>query len=684
MALKKERVGDAGLNEFATNANRSQENLLELQGRDGSLAYKRMAKGDPIIGMILRVHKNPIRSCAWDIPYPQESTDKEKLAVDIIYEELFGQSGQGFDHLLGQALTMLEYGFSLFEVYWVFTQTKQGKFLLPKIEQRVQTSIEDIFPEDKKIRQLKSSGGSADIPFDSLMFMVLDQQGDDMRGTSILRNAYSTYKDKRVYKEWRGIGIQRSTSGIPCATVPKSVKVNDEDYTKLEAMLRDISQGNERGYIILPEGYSISFTESKFNAENVQNVINACNTEIVMSVLAQFMLLGQGGNSGAYALSRDHSDYFLDGLNYVVNIICGAVNSRVIYPFIKYNFGDEIDPSRIMLQGKNINKKAGAELATTLSVLKAAGFISPTVQDEIDLRSSLNMPEMSIEDIEKRELTDRTSSTNQPGEQILKFSEPAKNARKEFIDSVSKEVGDGMRANLMMIKDKMAADIRNVLERGSIEIQGLKNIEISTTKYQKWMERKLAGIAQDSWFRAKKQSSKSVKLSDIDASKIKDKALKQYVFNLTAVIPDKQAAGMLNRAILSASNNILKGMSVDQAMSNVMRTTDEYISSAGVISDGSLVVVGTSNFGELQFYKEIEDQIWGYRFVAVDDGSTSDICLWYNGKTFSVNSSELIEATPPLHPNCRSYLEPIYKSESMPEIDDVIPPPSIRTGKTLW
>lgn len=684
MAPTTKRMGDAGLNEFALNNNRSQENLTELQGREGSINLKRMSKGDPVIGMILRVHKNPIRSCSWDIPYPSDATDQEKQAIDVIYKTLFGDSGAEFGRLLSQALTMLEYGFSVFEIYWKSESVDGRVYLLPVIEQRTQCSIEDVLPQEKRIRQLLADGGYVYIPFENLMFCILDQNGDDMRGTSILRNAYRAWKDKRVYKEWLGIGIQRSTSGIPCVSVPKHMKSTSDEYVAVEKMLQDVAQGNENGYIILQDGMVLTFTESKFNADNVQKAIDGCNTEMAMSTLSQFMLLGQNGNSGAFALSRDHSDYFLDGLNYVINIICGAINSKVIAPFIKYNFGETIDPSRVCLVGKNINKKAGQELGTTLANLKNAGFIRPTTNDEIDLRSSLDLPELTAEEIKKREQEPEQLKPETTGSQLFKFSEKTKNTRKEFIDNAHKEVEDGMKANLMIIKDKMIYDIKSVLERGSIEIQGLKNIEVSTGKYQKWLERKLAGIAQESWYRAKKQSASAVKFADIDVSKIKDKELKQYVLNLTAMIPDKQAAGMLNRAVLTASNNILKGLSVGQTISNVSRATDDYISSSGIIADGSLVVVGTSNFGEHQFYKEIEDQIWGYRFVAIDDDVTSDICRWYNGKTFSVNSPELIEATPPLHPNCRSYLEPVYKSEEQPEIDDVIAPPSVREGKTIF
>jgi hypothetical protein len=194
---------------------------------------------------------------------------------------------------------------------------------------------------------------------------------------------------------------------------------------------------------------------------------------------------------------------------------------------------------------------------------------------------------------------------------------------------------------------------------------------------------KLAGIAEDSWARARKSAKiNNVKFADIDPRDVSDKVLKQFALNQAQAIADKQTAALLGRAILTASNNTLKNLSIAQTIANTSKAIDAYIASAGVTTDGALIVVGTLNFGEAQFYKEIKDQLWGYEFVNEDP--VSEICQWYNGKTFSVDSPELSEATAPLHPNCKSYMEPIYKTEEQPEIDDVVPPPSIRAGKTIF
>lgn len=699
IAIPKTAKGDQGRNTFNYNSNYSTEHLSELAGQEGSVKYRQMAKGDDCIGMILRVHKNPIRSCSWSIPAPDDATPEEQRAADIANKWFFGDNRISFDTLLSQILSFLEYGFSLFETYYQIYTFEGQKYFVPIIEQRLQTSIVDILPDKRIVKQSTIERGQQDISFDNLVFFTLNQQGEDLRGESLLRNAYRAWKDKKVYEEWLGIGIQRSANGIPSLTVPKGTKPSDPDYLAAETLLQQMI-GHEDAYMIFPEGWVFTVHDLKFNVDQVQKAVEAKNTAMSLSVLAQFILLGQQGNTGAFALSRDQSDFFLDGLSYNVDLIERVFNKNILLPFIKLNFGDTIEASRIGLKGKNLNKKAGVELSNVLAVLKGSGFIKPIVDDEIMFRSTLDLPELSEEEIEDRRNNNMDTSDPDPdksGDDIntddaeddnaktIKLSEPNLKKRLERINTSIEEVNILMKENLSILKDKFIKSISDVLNRGSVEIQGLKNIEISDAPYRKKLEQFLAGIAVESYREAKKKAKLNIKLSEpIDPKEIPQKILKQFVLNQAQSIVDDQVAGLRARAILAATNGPIKGYSIAQTLSNAGRAIDDFIDSSGVVVGGSLAVVGTTNFGEQQFYKEIEDQLWGYRFVGVDDAVQSEICRAYDGKTFSVNSPELSEATPPLHPNCRSHMEPIYKSEEKPEIDNFIPAPSIRKQKSIF
>lgn len=704
MAVKRKPIGDPGLNQDAINTNRTTEHLTELQGRDGSIRYRQMSRGDSQVGMILRVHKNPIRSAGWGINTPDDAREEEKKAIELLNDWLFDCGDMSFDTMLGQILSFMEYGFSLFEMYWKPYTYDGNVYLVPVLEQRLQTSIEDIFPDKRIVRQVTIEKGLVEIPFEDLVFFVLNQQGQDMRGEALIRNAYPLWKRKNVYEELMGIGIQRTTSGIPWMKVPKGINPDSADYLAVEELLKNIVF-HEDAYMIFQDGYEFGVTESKFNAEQVQKAIDSLDTRMALSVLAQFVLLGQGGKGGAYALSRDQSDFFLDGLQYILDLIQMTFHSQVIAPFLRINFGDSIDSKRIQLKGFNLNKKAGEELATVLNTLKQSGFIVPTVDDEVQLRQLLDMPDLTEDEIKKRrERKDdppeppEPSDPNKPPEvppkmtgddmddkkMAVKLSEAHARkvkSRAETVDKLTIEVVDFMKANLLLIKDKLMADIETTLKRGVIEIQGLKAIDIPYSRYTKGLEIKLSSIAVDAWNEAKSSARKNIKFAE--PKDIRNKELRQFILNQSDSVAEQQVANLKNRAILTASNGPLKGYSISQTLSNVERAISEYIDSNGVVVSGSLVVVGTENFGEMQFYKEIKDQLWGYRFVNVDP--VSEICQWYNGKTFSVDSPELSEATAPLHPNCKSYMEPIYRTEENPgKLDNDIAPPSIRKQKSIF
>lgn len=624
MNVNRKPLGDAGLNENANNLNRTVEHLIELQGRLGSIKYRQMAHGDSMIGMILRVHKNAIRSAAWDIPKPDNATDLESECIDVISDILLGKTGTKFDTLLGQILSFMEHGFSCFEQYYEpYEDTESGKlFLAPCIKQRMQTSIQDIFPQYGYLRQITINKGLVEIPLEDCVFFILNQQGEDMRGESLLRNIYNDWKDKKVFEQWLGIGIQRSASGIPSMEVPAGTKINSDDYQAAEQLLQNITF-HENAYMITQVGWKFTYNESKFNAQQVQSAIDSKNTSMAMSVLTQFVMLGQSGGGGSYALSRDQSDMFLDGLLYFVNLVTNIMNSEVIAPFIKLNYGDSVDPSRVCLTARNLNKKSVLDLSTTLMNLVSSKFISANVDDEIQLRKMLQLPELTDEEVEKRrELQDNPpppppSPTNAPGavpsvpapaippeyvptqEQknqaarlrgmTVKFSESNRTQRMNLVTKNEKEMNDFMQANLLLVKDKLLADIEGVLNRGAVQIQGLKTIEASTGKYTVGLQKKLAGIAIESYARAKGQAkANNVKLSeDQNVNDIPDPVLKQFVLNQTQSVIDQQTSTMVNRAILTASNGSLKGYATAQIISNVSKVIDAYLSQSNIGVAGS-------------------------------------------------------------------------------------------------
>jgi SPP1 gp7 family putative phage head morphogenesis protein len=71
------------------------------------------------------------------------------------------------------------------------------------------------------------------------------------------------------------------------------------------------------------------------------------------------------------------------------------------------------------------------------------------------------------------------------------------------------------------------------------------------------------------------------------------------------------------------------------------------------------------NQGELQSYKD--EGIEFYKYEAVLDNRTSDICEHLNGHNFKVEDATVGENYPPMHPNCRSTTLVLFRNEALEE-----------------
>ena len=72
-----------------------------------------------------------------------------------------------------------------------------------------------------------------------------------------------------------------------------------------------------------------------------------------------------------------------------------------------------------------------------------------------------------------------------------------------------------------------------------------------------------------------------------------------------------------------------------------------------------LATTGTNHYANtarIAFVDENDEQIKGYRFLAVQDSRTSTQCRSADQRVFAKDDSKLSQFTPPLHPNCRSAL----------------------------
>ncbi len=692
---KKIDSSDSGLKRFLTNDVTSELDAC-LQGQIGSIAFKRMSRNDSIVGGILRNYENPIQSAKWSIEEIPNATPKELEIVNILNEWFIKRND--FGTLLHQILGMLPIGFSLFEKYFIPVEFKNNKLMMPVLDERVQTSIRKIDYETSQVEQQTTNSNLVYIPFKDLVFFSFRQDGNDKRGVSLLRHAYYDFLDKKEIKQAGTKGIIRAMIGLVLGKTPTNINTDDKRFDDFNDLIIELGERGFNGLsdsAVIPESYNIEILNSSFDLKAMKEYIAYLDSSIVMSVAAQFMTLGQSSTGGSYSLGRDFSDMFFDGLQHNIDYIGKRFSQQIIYQTVSMNWAD-VDPKKFNLVGANLNKKNSKEFAETLKLLIDSGVLIHESEDEINIRKMYGLPEIDIKDRERREQekeeslqlkTEEQKEESRQQKETIKLSEHFTNPkeRKIFIDQEVTKLSKFSRASLQLISDEFSKTIRRQLNKGNVEAQGLKDLKINNIgAYKKRFGQKLAGISMQAWKEALRNSKGKLKLAEVKPSDLPTQTLTSFVLNQSDIMIDKQLNDLREDSILTANTQASKGLSPNNTMAMVDNKMDNYISNKNRIEGGvELAVVQAMNYGEMEYYRSIEKDLWGFRFA--NDVPETEICKSLVGKTYPKDSSELDIIQPPLHFRCDSFLIPIYRLESpeRPDFDNFIPSTRILKQKTI-
>lgn len=115
----------------------------QLAGFKGMEVYDRMRRSDAQVSAVLLAMELPIRNAYWDIE-PAKNEDDEvtpeyQEQADFVTEALFERMQDGWDNKLREILTMLPFGFSLFEKVY---KVEDDRVWIDKLGFRKQVTIQ--------------------------------------------------------------------------------------------------------------------------------------------------------------------------------------------------------------------------------------------------------------------------------------------------------------------------------------------------------------------------------------------------------------------------------------------------------------------------------------------------------------------------------------------------------------
>jgi hypothetical protein len=687
-------VGSSGTELFAGYF--TEEYLQGLRGRRGAKVWDEMRRSESQVAMLMNAVKNPIKAATWEFEPALDVVGAEDHKAFIEYN---AKECIDWETFLHESLTMLDFGFSLFEVIHsaVANHPKFGAFNgLKALAFRSQKTIER-WNIDKPTGALKSvtqviqgdlTPGNAmaqmvDIPAEFILLFTLQKEGDNYEGISALRPMYGAWFRKNLYLKIAGIGAEKNAIGTPIGKIPKG----KQDPTQEAAFKEVLSNftAHEASYLVVPEGWEIEIIKNDFDPSKIKELILLENTEMINSLVANFLALGTNGGGGAYALGSDLSDFFMTGIQNYANIIAGVWNRTIIPQLVKLKFGEQL--AYPQLKVSNINDKAGKEMAEILSSLIGSQAVQADMKLEEYLRKAYKLPKVDELTTRKKEEPKgpfQFGESKKLSENIQLGESKSWNARwKENKELVKEAMQKGMAQMLEDYKKQITRMYKGATPSARVGL-GLK-LKPNSSAYEKELKELLAQISNQALAQAVKETpkAKNVKLSErIQLAAPRGgyfealpNNIKRLVKTQAGSIAQTQSADLEKIVVFQYGSSQASTEDLDQiisdidaaALPSVAGATKKGISVDAAAGNAVSMAVNQARM-EWFFEPEVLETIESFTFYNEDP--ISEICNELDGTTWAVNDPDLDRYSPPLHHNCKSRLQPNEKgADGNPDIN---------------
>jgi len=675
---RRPEIGASGVTNFQGILD-TDEYVSELKGTQLYTTVDKMRWSDASIQAALLMCELPIRSAEWDVEPASEKAQDVEIA-DFVKENLFNELVIPWDDTLRQVLLMFPYGVMVFEV--IYKLTEDGKIGWRKWAPRLPKTIEkwhtDKNGELEKIEQRTYKNDTflnVEIPVEKLMVFTHRKEGDNYRGTSILRQAYKHWFFRDKYYKIDAVAQERLGIGIPVITLPDSFTDDDyDDAVKLGENLR----GHEKAYIIKKLGWEVEMLDLKTSTiKNPKEMLEHHTREILKSVLADFIELGSGG-VGSYSLVKDRSEMFLRALDASAKTIEDVINDE-IKKLVDYNWNVEEYPK---LTHSDLGVKDIKELAEAIEGLMMAGMLTSDPETESYLRSLLKLPEKLVEDIEKdQKETQAKREEGEPEDEGDEFKEKVNKKKKKKGCKYHRELTKAeMRVRFDEIRDYMDTAEQKIVngmlmilrreKRGLLPLfeAAIRNKDFAELQRISWrLKSSYNAMFQEEIKKlfeyGKLKSSYEIKKpAPITTAGENERILKEAVF-----LANRQEKQLLESTKKIAAVAMMDpAVGDDEALAQVEAEFGKFFN-RNVPATASYMTSGEINNGRRFTFDSFKGDVYGYQWSAILDDSTCNYCMSMDGRVIGTEDKAFSSYKPgEVHFHCRCIWVAIMKEEKAP------------------
>lgn len=326
--------------------------------------FDKMRRQDSQVGSVLRAVQTPIVRTQWSLDANGIDEDVATFVAsnlglpikdaDPVEPQPAGPRGRGrfsFDEHLRLALLCLPFGHSYFEQVYFAPDETSPYFRLRKLGPRLPRTISKInVARDGGLVSIEQygpalGGQGAVLPVNRLVAYVLDREGGNWLGRSLLRTGYKNWLLKdRALRTW-SIHVDRNGAGVWTYT-------GAERETNLDAgedLATSVRSGETAGGAIA-YGAKLEGKGVQGDTPDIDKFVRYQDEAIARSALGHFLNLGTqgGGQVGSYNYGSVLADTFNLGLDAIAQMVADTFTSHVIEDLVDINFGPTVPAPRLV------------------------------------------------------------------------------------------------------------------------------------------------------------------------------------------------------------------------------------------------------------------------------------------------------------------------------------------------
>jgi hypothetical protein len=397
------------------------QDLLESGMWDGQSPrpsdYEEMLDKDAQAQAIELALTLPLRGVEKEIEAAEGGEKEAELVREVLLKPQFeGGMTTPMDMVVLQMAGAMATGATFFEKVW---ERAENGIVYHKIAYRPATTCRVLPDENGTFNGFVQEGMKNGQPFKHSFgpgkaFVYLHRaHKDPLKGKSLLRPAYKRYEDKTKVELLMFRHLALHTFGILVGTYGGT-----EGDRGARDMLKRMSDAHTGGRMVMGEGDKLELLRAAGASEEFRKSCEYLNAEMARSVLAQFLaIIGPESSNGSFALSKDQKDFFLQGLQAVLDEIEWHINNYLIPPLVKYNFGENAKYPKWTFQPLAPESQDKALEVWQALVTAAQPAVKPKLMEAITEKAAQSL-DIDPEKTEEDEEADVPVAPGQGGRQV--------------------------------------------------------------------------------------------------------------------------------------------------------------------------------------------------------------------------------------------------------------------------